>query len=234
MCGRYVTSGSRELLIEMFTIDEVVEPLPGPRYNVAPTNTVPAVLERISDDQVRRKLVPLTWGLVPSWARDPSCGSRMINARVETLATKPSFRAALDRRRCLLPADGFYEWSARHGAAPTRKQPYFIHRADGNLMAMAGLYEFWKSPDGAWLSTCTIITTESSGVVAELHDRMPLVVNPTYWDDWLDPESYGDIIDVLRGETPQLAAYPVSTLVNNVGNDGPHLLDRVPESLGPH
>ena len=171
MCGRYAASADAELLEEIFVIDEVAGLLPPARYNIAPTDPVVAVVERAQRSDpavVQRRLVELRWGLVPSWSRDAKGAARMINARLETLAQKPAFRKALAARRCLLPADGYYEWYAQPvdpsvpaGRRPP-KQPFFIHPADGSLLAMAGLYEFWKNPTGEWLSTCTIITTSAT------------------------------------------------------------------------
>lgn len=239
MCGRYASSATPEELAEEFEVDEVLQGLPGPDYNVAPTVAVPAVLERRSKEtgEVRRRLEPLTWGLVPSWARARDTGAKMINARYETVAVKPAFRRACAARRCLLPADGYYEWyqpehPERVSGRP-RKQPFFIHRADGGRLAMAGLYEYWRDPAGdpaddtAWLRTCTVITTTATDAVGHIHDRMPMVVPPQQWDAWLDPE-LTDPEDARRlltvTEPEQLEAYAVSTLVGNVKNNGPELL----------
>ena len=239
MCGRYASSADTEWLEEVFEIDEMADSLPGPRYNIAPTDPVVAVLERVpkdAADTVVRKLVELRWGLVPSWSRDPKGAARMINARFETLDSKPAFRRALAVRRCLLPADGFYEWYAPEGGAdlPAKrrppKQPFFIHPADGSPMAMAGLYEFWKSPEGEWLSTCTIITTSATDAVGRIHDRMPMTVRPDRWDAWLDPELTEGALDLLDVPGAELEAYAVSRLVSTVGNDGPELIEPVEES----
>ncbi|MFC4536116.1 SOS response-associated peptidase [Sphaerisporangium dianthi] len=181
-----------------------------------------------------RRLEVVKWGLVPSWAKDPSIGSRMINARVETLAEKPSFRRAFAKRRCLLPADGYYEW---YRADKKTKQPYFIHPEDGGVMAMAGLYEFWKDPSRAeddplkWLTTCTVITTTAEDHLGHIHDRMPVIIKRDMWADWLDPgrTDPGEVMGLLKDAPPSgLAAYPVSSEVNSVRNNGPHLLE--PES----
>ena len=239
MCGRYAASADAELLEEIFVIDEVVGPLPSKRWNIAPTDPVAAVLERAPKEpgeKVRRKLVELRWGLVPSWSKDAKGGARMINARFETLAQKPAFRKALSARRCLLPADGYYEWYAPEpdptlpASRQPPKQPFFIHPADGSLLAMAGLYEFWKSPEGQWLSTCTIITTSAADAVGHIHDRMPMTVRPDRWDAWLDPNRTQDVLPLLEAPGEQLEAYAVSRLVSSVGNEGPDLIDRLPES----
>jgi putative SOS response-associated peptidase YedK len=243
MCGRYATSASPQDLMEEFEVDDVFEGLPGPDYNVAPTVAVPAIFERRVKDtgDVRRRLAPLVWGLVPSWAKDPSIGSRMINARLETVAEKPAFRRAFSARRCLLPADGFYEWyAAEHGVstgrgrAKPRKQPFFIHRADGGRLVMAGIYEIWRDPhkdpsdDSAWLRTCSVITTAATDAAGHIHDRMPMVITREAIADWLDPT----ITDPTRAlnllavtEAAALEAYAVSSDVNSVENNKPSLID---------
>lgn len=225
MCGRYASSASQEFLEDVFDLDEVVAP-PRASWNVAPTDQVPAVIERAGAEGPRRKLVALTWGLVPSWSKDARGGARMINARVETVATKPAFRKAFATRRCLLPADGFYEWEetgARQGGKPV-KQPYFVHPADGGLLAMAGIYEFWKVPDGTWLTTCSIITTTAADQLGHLHERMPMVVAPAAWDSWLDSGFDGDPHDLLQIPAQILTAHPVSGAVGNVANNFPGLV----------
>jgi putative SOS response-associated peptidase YedK len=226
-----------------FEIDEEFEGLPGPDYNVAPTVAVPAIFERrwSHGTEVRRRLAPLVWGLVPSWAKDPSIGSKMINARVETVADKPAFRKAFAARRCLLPADGFYEWYAIE-APPSRgrtkplKQPFFIHRFDNQPLIMAGLYEIWRDPakdrddDSAWLRTCTVITTQATDAAGHIHNRMPMVVRREAVDAWLDP----GLTDVARvqellavTESELLEAYAVSTEVNSVQNNHPGLVEPI-------
>jgi putative SOS response-associated peptidase YedK len=201
---------------------------------------------------VARELRVVRWGLVPSWAKDPAIGSRMINARVETVDAKPSFRSAFAKRRCLLPADGFYEWLKVDGdsagldpAAPPkgkpRKQPYYIHRADGGVLAFAGLYELWRdksAPDDhpqAWLWTTVIITTQAEDEVGRLHDRMPMVIDPARWEDWLDPAN-NDAQHVHTLLAPAaasgLASYPVGTEVNYVRNNGPGLIKPLSPDTG--
>jgi putative SOS response-associated peptidase YedK len=174
--------------------------------------------------------VTLQWGLVPFWAKDPKIGARMINARVETVAEKPAFREAFAKRRCLLPADGYYEWYAQKARG---KQPFFIRRSDGGTLAMAGLYEFWRDKTkerdepGAWLRTCTVITTTASDAIGEIHDRQPMFVEPDGWAAWLDPEEKdAATLTGLLVPSPGagLEAYPVSTLVNNHRNNGPDLI----------
>ncbi|MFZ0531052.1 MAG: SOS response-associated peptidase [Propionicimonas sp.] len=222
MCGRYAAIADAELLGEVFEIDEVAGPLPKPDYNVAPTDPVPAVMERERPEGRRRVLAEVRWGLVPSWSKDAAGAARLINARVETVADKPAFRKAFASRRALLPAAGYYEW---YPVAGTKlKQPYFIHRADGGLLAMAGLYEFWKAPDGTWLVTATVITTAATDAVGHLHDRMPMIVPRENWAAWLDPGFGADARGLLSVPVPELDFHPVSTAVNTVSNDGPELI----------
>ncbi|MFE6286469.1 SOS response-associated peptidase [Streptomyces sp. NPDC057877] len=242
MCGRYVSTRSPEDLTRLFHVTEwqPTETV-APSWNVAPTDDVYAVLERTprgaDEASVRRELRPLRWGLVPSWAKDPRVGARMINARVETVHEKPAFRRAFARHRCLLPADGFYEWEQvkDRTSGKTRKQPYFVHTTDGQIMALAGLYEYWHDPGvkrdddpAAWLMTCTIITTEATDAAGRIHPRMPLALTPDHYGAWLDPHHQDP--DDLRALLTQpadgnLDARPVSMAVNNVRNNGPELLE---------
>jgi putative SOS response-associated peptidase YedK len=242
MCGRYASARKREELLAEFRIerDRVDESLE-PDYNVAPTKPVYAVMTRGSrgggnaePQDVARELRVVRWGLVPSWTKDVKIGSRMINARAETVDSKPAFRQAFSRRRCLLPADGFYEWQQLAGNGKTRKQPYFIHRADGSVLAFAGLYEIWRDKSvpedhpGAWLWTSTIITTRAEDGVGQIHDRMPMVIEPARWTDWLDPANSdkADLLALLAPATSSgLASYPVSMAVNSVRNNGPALAE---------
>jgi putative SOS response-associated peptidase YedK len=261
MCGRYASTRKRIELLEEFKVqrDMVSEPLK-PDYNVAPTKPVYAVLDRVEspaaaggadagvdsrDDAARalagaggvpnaeRELRVVRWGLVPFWAKDVKIGSRMINARAETVAEKPAFRRAFAKRRCLLPADGYYEWQAQSGAA---KQPMYITRADGRLLAFAGLYELWRDPAvdrddaDAWLWTATVITTSAPDELGMIHDRMPMIIDPGSWDDWLDPAN-SDVADVRALLAPAavsgLTTFPVSTEVNSVRNNGPQLIEPI-------
>jgi putative SOS response-associated peptidase YedK len=237
MCGRYATARARQELLDEFEIQlDATEDAIEPDYNVAPTKRVPAVLERVPKDAAEepdagavRQLRRLRWGLVPAWAKDVKIGNRMINARAETVHEKPSYRRAFAKRRCLLPADGFFEWytlEQAEGKKP-QKQPFFIHPRDGSVMAMAGLYELWKSPEDEWLWTCTVITTEATDEVGRIHDRMPMVVPPQSWAAWLDPEltDVDRVRDLLvPAMSGTMEAYPVSKLVNNVKNNGPQLI----------
>jgi len=249
MCGRYASSANPDELVEEFEIDEVFPGLPGPDFNVAPTVQVAAVLERRAKDdgEVTRRLTPLVWGLVPSWAKDRSIGARMINARRETVGEKPAFRKAFSSRRCLLPADGYYEWYTSEAATKVlgrtvkaKKQPFFIHRVDGGRLAMAGVYEIWRDPtkdredDSAWLRTCTVITTQATDAVGHIHDRMPMVIGRDSWDAWLDPSLTDpqDALELLAVTEPDaLEAYAVSTAVNSVKNNDPSLVEPLPDAV---
>jgi putative SOS response-associated peptidase YedK len=222
MCGRYSASRPPDLTAETYAAVVVDDP-PPPSWNVAPTDPVSVVVQRSEG----RELRTLGWGLVPSWSKDRKGAARMINARAETVAEKPAFRAALARRRCLVPADGWYEWLALPDRA---KQPFFIGPRDGSPVAFAGLYEVWRDPaTDELLRTCTVVTTGAVDDLRFLHERMPVALAPDVWDAWLDP-SYDDAA-ALRGllaPRDGFAAYPVSTAVNSVRNNGPELLDPLP------
>jgi putative SOS response-associated peptidase YedK len=242
MCGRYASSRSPEDLVEEFEV--VADRTPAPLaadYNVAPTKEVYAVVERPpsrdSPEPPERQLRVLTWGLVPSWAKDPSIGNRMINARMETVADKPAYKRAFAARRCLLPADGYFEWyptSRTTKAGKPVKQPFFIRPADGGVLAMAGLYEIWRDPSRAeddperfrW--TCTVITTDAEDSLGRIHDRMPLMVERDRWSQWLDPRVGGELSLLVPAAPGRLEAYPVSTAVGNVRNNGPELVEPLP------
>ncbi|MFC5175504.1 SOS response-associated peptidase [Nocardioides taihuensis] len=249
MCGRYASSRRPEDLIEEFEVEESRVPAPlAPDWNVAPTKEVYAVVERpprpaegeAPVEEPQRQLRVLTWGLVPSWAKDPSIGNRMINARMETVAEKPAFRRAFAARRCLLPADGYFEWyptSQLTAAGKPRKQPFFIRPKDGGSLAMAGLYEIWRDPTRGdddpdrfrW--TCTVLTTDAEDDLGHIHDRMPLMVERERWGAWLDPRTSArdDLLGLLVPAAPgRLEAFPVSTLVSNVRNNGPELVEPIP------
>ena len=224
MCGRYVAAKDPAALVEEFAIDEpVAQTLPAD-FNVAPSKQAYVVV-RSDSDHIGRSLVVARWGLIPSWAKDPSIGTRLINARCETVADKPSFRSAFARRRCLVPADGYYEWQGVRGA----KQPYFISASDGSALAMAGIFEWWtdrtRTDDdpSARRLTFAILTRDAVGSVAPIHDRMPVLVPTTIRSAWLDPSC-----DALRAladcRVPDLTAVPVSTAVNSVRNNGPDLI----------
>ena len=245
MCGRYASARSRIELLEEFAVerDRVEAPLQ-PDYNVAPTKPVYAVLTRPpkAAQAPERELRVLRWGLVPYWAKDISIGSRMINARAETVSEKPAFRSAFAKRRCLLPADGYYEWQAPPAGTKGPKQPYFIGRRDHAALAFAGLYELWRDRSvpaedpSAWLWTTTIITTTAPDELGEIHDRMPMVIGQASWTDWLDPANteVADVRALLApAVTTGLISYPVAPLVNSVRNNGPELMKQAdPVALG--
>jgi len=234
MCGRYTSTSSLTDLASVFEVDDVrAEPLPA-RYNVAPTDPVYAVAISGTNGP-HRALGTFRWGLVPSWAENPGVGSRMINARSESIATKPAYRNALTRRRCIIPADAFYEWERRTDSdgRPAGRLPYVIRRKDGRPMAFAGLWEVWRDPrqpEGELLRTCTIITTRANDVLAPIHGRMPVVLAPPDWAAWLDRDTDPHAVEGLLVPAPSawFDLYPVSSLVNKVGNDGPELLEPLP------
>jgi len=217
MCGRYLLDSPMEAV----TVQFQAEARTGwaPRYNLAPTSPVPVVVATPAG-----RIVTLQrWGLVPSWSKDPAMGARMANARAETVADKPSFRTPFRRRRCLIPANGFYEWQARPGAA---KQAFCIRAADGALLGFAGLWDLWEGPDGA-LETCTIITTEANAAMAPIHDRMPVILAPGDYAAWLDPGVPADRLKALLRPCAgaALRIHPVGPAVGNVRNDGPALAE---------
>ena len=217
MCGRYTLASPTERLAEEFGVDASSIEL-APNYNVAPTQKVAAVLE----EGGQRRLEVLRWGLIPPWADDPGIGSRMINARSETAPGKPSFRRAFRERRCLIPADGFYEWQRTNGA----KQPYYIHMEDGLPFAFAGLWESWSKGEGE-IRTCTILTTGANALVGEVHDRMPVILAHDTYDVWLDPASERDELTGLLAPYPEdeMEAYPVSRFVNSPSNNDPRCIE---------
>lgn len=228
MCGRYVNPFLPQDLADLLNLPDDTRGEVRPDYNVAPTATVPAVVVRHGE----RALVGLRWGLVPSWAKDLRIGARLINARVETLAEKPAFRAAFERRRCLLPAGGYYEWAAP--AAPgAPKQPYYLRPTDGPLLMMAGLYEFWRDAEGRFWRTSTVITTAAPDRLGRVHERTPMTVDRDSWSIWLDPEVGPEQLDVRGLLRPMLdgalEAVPVSIRVNDVRNNGSELVDPVAE-----
>lgn len=218
MCGRFTLTATGETLAEAFNLDETPEV--APRYNIAPTQPVAAV--RLSPDSGKRELTYFHWGLIPSWSKDPQIGSRLINARSETITEKPSFRSAFKRRRCLIPATGFYEWQ-RLG---NRKQPMFIHAGEGKVFAFAGLWETWHDGDGSEIDSCTILTTEPNELMRGIHNRMPVIIEPADYSMWLDPgPNPEDALHLLRPyAADQMNAWPISTFVNNPRNEGPECI----------
>lgn len=225
MCGRFTLTEPPEYYAAAFAVDTVRAAGLEPSYNVAPTDPVYAVVAREGE----RRLGTLRWGLVPHWAKDKKAAARHINARVETVASKPAFRDSLRRRRCLIPADGFYEWQRRPSGG---KLPHYIYARDGRPLAFAGLWAAWKDPeDGDWLRTCTILTRDPDETVRPLHDRMPLTLPPDRWEAWLDPELEEPelVLAAAAGATTPLARHPVSTMVNKVANNWPELIEPIPE-----
>lgn len=242
MCGRFaVTTDPAKLAEKIKAIDEATgsqDARAAPNYNVAPTATIATVVRRHDepDDEPTRRVRLMRWGLIPPWVKPgpdgapESKGPQLINARADKVTTSPAFRGAVKSKRCLVPMDGFYEWRvSRDSSKKARKTPYYIYREDGEPLFMAGLWSVWKpQKDGSPLLTCTIITTDAVGELAEIHDRMPLVVPERDWDRWLDPDAPPD---------PQLLTRPpdvrgirmrqISTLVNNVRNNGPELIEPV-------
>jgi putative SOS response-associated peptidase YedK len=237
MCGRFVSASPPDELARYFDVDQVAEQVLEPSFNVAPTKDVYVIVET---GGVRR-LDTFHWGLIPFWAKDRKVGQKMINARAETLAEKSAYRRAFQKRRCIIPADGFFEWKKVPGQKT--KQPMFIHRTDGEPMAFAGLWEVWRgdaapsAPDLAgdapddestWVHSCTIVTGEPNEVVAPIHDRMPVQLPPSAWDTWLsrdveDTELLGKLMVPVPASL--LAAHPVSLRVNDVRQNDSALVD---------
>ncbi|MEO7229445.1 MAG: SOS response-associated peptidase [Candidatus Limnocylindrales bacterium] len=219
MCGRFSQQRPASELSEIFAAEPLVDDL-WPRYNVAPTDEALVVVQR----EERRGLTTYRWGLIPHWAKDPKAGSRMFNARAETLTTSPAFRDAFKRKRCLVPVDGFYEWK-REG---TIRQPYWISRADGRPLALAGLWASWRDPATDTVRrTFTIVTTSPNTAMATLHDRMPVIIADDAWDRWLEPgpADSGELLGLLTpSDAIALDIAAVSRLVNDVRNDGPELI----------
>jgi putative SOS response-associated peptidase YedK len=214
MCGRYTLRAAGEAVAGFFGLPEV--PVLEPRYNIAPTQTVPIVRAAMG---AGRELVMVKWGLIPSWATDPSIGNKMINARSETAATRPAFRSAMKQRRCLVVADGFYEWQKTGG----KKQPYYIRLAKDGPFAFAGLWERWDKGEEP-LESCTILTTSANECVAPVHDRMPVILDPNDYHQWLDPgilDAKGVAAPLRPLSAERMTAYPVTTLVNNPRNQDP-------------
>jgi putative SOS response-associated peptidase YedK len=232
MCGRYVSVSSPTILAERFGVEEVRVEAAEPNYNVTPRADVPVVAE----SQGHRVLDLVRWGLVPSWAKDMSIGDRQINARAERVTTANAYKRAFGRRRCIIPADGFYEWETLESELKRKpKRPWFFRSRDGEPLAFAGLWEVWHDPnigdDAPRVRTCVIITTAANALVAPIHDRMPVVLPESAWDTWLDRENHD--IDALQkllvpAADAVLERWAVSTLVNKPDNNGPELLEPVP------
>ncbi len=221
MCGRFAFYSPAEATASLFGASSSADVKP--RYNIAPTQFIAAVRE---DEQQAREVAMLRWGLVPFWAKDPSIGNRMINARAETVAEKPSFRNAYKKRRCLVLADGFYEWRKEGDT----KTPYFISLADGSTFAFAGLWENWSSKESdESLQTTAIITTGASDFMAQLHQRMPVVLLPEHAGRWLEGDM--DLLQEVIGNPPSFRAWPVERTVNNARNEGKELIDPAGEAM---
>jgi putative SOS response-associated peptidase YedK len=222
VCNRYRLTHSKQYLAERFQASDEIEDRP--RYNIAPTQ--PVVTVRIEHGRKTRKFTTMRWGLIPFLAKDTSIGTRTLNARSETVTTTPAFRQAILTKRCLIPADGFYEWR-KMGSV---KQPYCFEVSEGDVFAFAGLWDQWKSPDGQVIESCTILTTTPNSLVADLHDRMPVIVSPDKYDLWLDPDvnDFNAIRDILKPyDANVMRRYPVSRKLNNSQNDDVESASRI-------
>ena len=229
MCGRYTLKTPVERLSEKFQLPEII-PLK-PRYNIAPSQAVAVV--RLLPEDTDRTLAMLRWGLLPAWVKDPAKVQQPINAKAETAAEKPMFRDAFKRRRCLVPADGFYEWKQEGG----RKQPVYIHMKDGEPFAIAGLWEHWEGQDGQVIESCTLLTTEPNDLLAPIHNRMPVILDPKDYEQWLDPglQEADGVKPWLRPYPPEAMTYfPVNLRVNNPRNDDVLCIEPLPQTRIPH
>jgi putative SOS response-associated peptidase YedK len=235
MCGRFVIAGNKADLIDAFDVQESVEDEISPSWNVAPTDTVQLVVERLDPDtgELVRRLEPARWGLIPSWSSSAAAGARMINARSETVLEKPSFRTAALKRRGIVPADGYYEWRKNEDGSKT---PIYLHGRSGSHLGFAGLYEFWRDPAtaseqrpaGEWVVSCTIITRPAGDALGEIHDRTPVIVPPDLRGDWLDPRidsrpAVQELLDAIPD--PHLVPRIVGNRVGSVRNNGPDLIE---------
>jgi putative SOS response-associated peptidase YedK len=220
MCGRYTQFSSHAKLVRLFGLNPADVPDFPPRYNVAPTQVVAVV--RLDDGQ--RAFRAMRWGLIPSWAQDPRIGNSLINARAETVASKPAFRAAFRSRRCLIPTTGFYEWVPVPGAK--KKQPLHIRMRDEQPFALAGLWERWRDEDGVTVESCTIITTKANELMRGIHDRMPVILAPSDYAAWLDPTTPPDVLQALLRpfSAEGMEAVSVGSYVSNARNEGPQCL----------
>ncbi|MHA1531649.1 MAG: SOS response-associated peptidase [Candidatus Heimdallarchaeota archaeon] len=236
MCGRFARFSPAHVFRMLFQLNEFLE-LP-PQYNIAPGQDIYAVRGIIVRDEQRRtaatnnfqkEVVPLKWGLIPFWAKDPSIGNRMINSRSETVSEKPSFKAAFKNHRCLIPADGFYEWQKKRDGP---KQPYFIHLKENKPLALAGIWDKWKSPEGKEVESCSILTTEPNKVVEPIHKRMPVIIDPKDFDLWLNPENkeIDEVKPLLKPyDADKMEAYPVPLYVNKPENKGEQCITKLVE-----
>lgn len=237
MCGRFVVANAGSELVGVLRVDVEGDDLPEPSYNVAPTDRAAIVIDSAKTEPPTRRLETARWGLIPGWAKDPKIGARAFNARSEELEDKPMFRSALEKRRAVVPASGYYEWKTEDGV----KTPHYIHPADGEALFLAGLYEWWRDktkgdddPD-RWLLSFTILTRDSIGDLGSIHDRMPLFLDPDHADAWLDPttDNVRDVLDAAIDAAPALADtlenHVVSKAVGNVRNNSPQLIEPVEE-----
>jgi putative SOS response-associated peptidase YedK len=225
MCARYTLSTPPDILAKLFDVGQIVNI--GPRYNIAPTQEIPTVRLNM---QGQRELALLRWGLIPSWANDHTIGTKHLNARAETVGEKPSFREAIRHRRCIIPADGFFEWQATESG---KKQPFLICRSKPQVLAFAGIWDAWESPKGKLIETCSILTVAANSLLRPLHDRMPLILEARDYSKWLDRgitrmEELKPIMKPLASE--EMTMYPVSMRVNNTLFDDPICVQRLPET----
>jgi len=226
VCGRTASPLSRESLARLLDVDEVVAPELPPRWNVAPTQPVYALMRANG----LRTLTSLRWGLVPNWAKDPRIGSKLINARAEAISQRPAYRSLLESRRVLLPFSGFYEWQSSDPSKSVRRQPFYFTRCDGAPLVFAGLWDEWADAEGKPIASCTIITTRANEMMAAFHHRMPVILAETSWEEWLGPRPLaGERLEQLLAPAAEdvLSGYPVSPAVNDVRNDRPELIEPV-------
>ncbi len=243
MCGRFVSVSSPQLLVDRFGVEESAVDDREPDYNVTPRALVPVVRDRPprtgAEGPTKRVLSMVRWGLVPSWAESTAIGDKLINARAETISGKAAYKRAFGRRRCIIPADAFYEWRPTKSTSTKRppRQPYLVHRRDGEPLAFAGLWEIWRDPafqdaddPDAWVRSCVIVTTRANALLESVHSRMPVVLDEASWDTWLDPETndFG-LLESMLVPAPDdwFEMYPVSTRVNTPANNDADLLQRV-------
>jgi putative SOS response-associated peptidase YedK len=222
MCGRYSQSQSAEIIAKAFQVDNV--PTLKPRYNIAPTQSVPTILQLSAS--TNRQFKMLHWGLIPSWAKDKKMAARLINARAETVAEKPAFRSAFRQRRCLVLADGFYEWQQQE----KEKQPYYFHLNERQPFAFAGLWEHWEDVNGEEIESCTLLTTEANELMHPIHNRMPVILDPKNYDLWLDPDvKKPELLQPLLHPyaSGEMATHPVSKTVNKPSNDSAECIENL-------
>lgn len=219
MCGRYAFNASAQDLIDSFQIVRSIDFVP--RFNIAPTSSVPVIRQSPEGDRVADLL---RWGLIPHWTTDPSAGNKLNNARAETVAERPSFQGAFKSRRCLIPASGFYEWKT----VGKVKQPFYISAKQG-MLALGGLWESWRDPEGKIVRTFCVVTTEPNELMAEIHERMPVIIQPEHFAQWLDPSVPGTALtDLLRPVSANgMQAWPVSRLVSSSSSEGPELIEPI-------